>query len=151
MLVQTSTGFRYSTQSSSPHPAGEIPPLLEKSPALRVLVVDDEPLVRWSITETLCARGYGVLEAGDADAAMRAILDGEPPDIILLDLRLPDCNDLRLLETLRGILPSVAVILMTAFGTPEIKEQAYRLGAQAVIDKPFDLDELDPIIVGALK
>jgi DNA-binding NtrC family response regulator len=139
------------TPSGSPVPAGEFSRVLKKSAAGRVLVVDDEPLVRWSIAETLRACGYDILEAADADSALRVLVeDGPRPDAVLLDLRLPDCSDLHLLETLRLILPDTPIVLMTAFGTPEIADDARRLGAYAVLEKPFDLGDLEPLLETAL-
>jgi len=129
---------------------GDFSQLLKKSPAGRILVVDDEPLVRWSIAETLRAGGYDVAEAGDADSALRALIEDAPPDAVLLDLRLPDCSDLHLLETIKLIRPGMPVVLMTAFGTPELVAEARRLGAYAVLDKPFDVTALEPLLAAAL-
>jgi DNA-binding NtrC family response regulator len=149
--MQTSGGFRYETPSAATVPAGDFSHLLKKSAAGRVLVVDDEPLVRWSIAETLRAGGYDVLEAGDGDTALHTLIeDRQPPDAILLDLRLPDCGDLRLLETMTLILPGTPIVLMTAFGTPELVQQARQLGAYAVLEKPFDLQALEPLLEAAL-
>jgi two-component system, NtrC family, response regulator AtoC len=150
MLVQTSGGFRYLAPSGGPLPLGDFSHVLKKSPAGRVLVVDDEPLVRWSIAETLRSGGYDVVEAGEADSALRALVEEQPPDAILLDLRLPDCSDLRLLETIKLILPGTPVVLMTAFGTPELAAEARQLGAYAVLEKPFDLAALEPLLDAAL-
>jgi DNA-binding NtrC family response regulator len=109
--------------------------------------VDDEPLIRWAIAETLRADGYDVEEAGDADGTVRALFDDPSwPDLVLLDLRLPDCGDLSLLETVRRLAPAATVILMTAFGTPEIREEARSLGAAGVLDKPFDVDGLTGLV-----
>ena len=66
----------------------------KNSPRLRVLVVDDEPLIRWSLGETLEQSGHAVVEAGDAESAFRAVSAGGPFDVVLLDYRLPDSNDL---------------------------------------------------------
>jgi two-component system, NtrC family, response regulator AtoC len=133
-----------------PVPAGDFSHVLKKSPAGRVLVVDDEPLVRWSIAETLRGDGYDVVEAGDADSALHALIeDDRPPDAILLDLRLPDCADLHLLETIKLVLPGTPVVLMTAFGTPELTAEARGLGAFAVLEKPFDLGSLEPLLEAA--
>jgi two-component system response regulator PilR (NtrC family) len=152
MLVQTSFGFRLSTPSGIPIPAGDIPPMAKKSPSRRILVVDDEPLVRWSIAEMLQISGYDVSEAGDADAAVRILLaEGPTIDAVLLDLRLPDSNDLRLLQAVRRLVPFAPIVLMTAFGTPEVADDARRLGAYAVLDKPFDLTELGPLLASALE
>jgi DNA-binding NtrC family response regulator len=111
-----------------------------------VLVVDDEPLIRWSVCETLSDLGYDVEQASDAAAALRAVTTAARPfEVVVLDLRLPDMNDLSLLGTLRQLLPGAALILMTAFGTAEIIEDARALGA-TVLDKPFELDELRRLV-----
>ena len=113
----------------------------KKSAPPCVLVVDDERLLRWSVAETLAAQGYDIVEAVDARTAMQAFGDGERTDLVLLDLRLPDVSDLRLLARIRQKGPDVPVILMTAFPTREIIEEAGELGAHVLI-KPFDLDAL---------
>ena len=113
----------------------------KKSASPCVLVVDDERLLRWSVAETLTARGYDIAEAVDARTAMQEFGDGERTDLVLLDLRLPDVSDLRLLARMRQKGPQVPVILMTAFPTREIVEEAVELGAHVLI-KPFDLDAL---------
>jgi two-component system response regulator AtoC len=125
--------------------------VLKKS-APRVLVVDDEPLVRWAIAETLRAHGREIVEAENAGEALTAILgSARHPDTVLLDLKLPDSDDLSLLASVRRLLPLVPVILMTAFGTPEVLEEARRLGVYMVLDKPFDLEELDLIVERAVE
>jgi two-component system response regulator AtoC len=117
----------------------------------RVLVVDDESLVRWSLAETLGASGYQVTEAKDGASAIRAFASpGGGTDVVLLDLRLPDADDLRVLAAMRQLSPEVPVIVMTAFGTPELLKEALRLGAFAVIDKPFDMSDVGPLIEQAL-
>ena len=79
-------------------------PLMQKKSAPTVLVVDDEALIRWSLTEMLGERGYEVTEAGNARTAVEAIESAEEPfDVILLDYRLPDSADLRLLEKIRHL------------------------------------------------
>ena len=103
--------------------------MMEKSPALRVLVVDDERLIRWAIAETLTHVGYTVIEAEDGAAAVRALTNPpEPVDAVFLDYRLPDSNDLTLLASLRRLSPHSPVILMTAYGTPEVTQGALDLG-----------------------
>src|SRR5688572_3210785 len=96
--------------------------------SLRVLVVDDEALLLWSIAEALKQRGHTVLEATSAGAT-RDVMSGErqPIDAVLLDLRLPDSNDLQLLDEVRRRLPHSGVVLMTAYGTPELTESALRM------------------------
>ena len=137
--------------SETEAPGGDYPHLREKS-AMHVLVVDDEPLVRWSIAETLRTCGCAILEAEDARGAIEAIGDSiVEPDAVLLDLRLPDSDDLGLLASVRRLLPGVPVILMTAFGSPEIVDGARRLGAFTVLEKPFELDELAGLLERAIQ
>jgi len=108
----------------------------------RILIVDDEPLIRWCIAETLGTAGHGITQAQDAASALRALTDMPEPDVILLDLRLPDSSDLGLLKRILSIAPAAAVVIMTAFGTPEITAEALKLGARAVLTKPFDMQDL---------
>jgi len=96
----------------------------------RILVVDDELLIRWSLSEALTAAGYAVVEGRDAAEARQAIRDQDhKPDVVVLDYRLPDSNDLGLLTTIRHEAPTVPVILMTAYGTAEVVKGALDLGA----------------------
>src|SRR6266542_908882 len=103
--------------------------MAKKSGALDVLVVDDELLIRWSLSETLGQAGHAVMEAADGESAIQALEAGEKPDVVLLDYRLPDSNDLGLLATIKRMAPNAQVIMMTAFGTPELTKGALELGA----------------------
>lgn len=129
-----------------PSAAGNISSAGEKL-ARHILVVDDEPLILWSVTESLSELGFDVEEAADAASALRAIMTAATPfEVVVLDLRLPDMDDLSLLSTIRHMRPATAVILMTAFSTPEIVAEAQALGA-GVIDKPFELDDLRRLVL----
>src|SRR5689334_16545973 len=75
---------------------------------LRVLVVDDEPLIRWCVAETLNQAGHTVMEAPDAAATLQLLGHRPAPDVVLLDFRLPDSQDLRLLADVRRLAPSAA-------------------------------------------
>ena len=126
---------------------GGISRIEPKSSPMRVLIVDDEPLIRWSLAETLTDRGYDVVESGDARSARLAVRDASPRfDVILLDFRLPDSKDLTLLASLRESTPGSQVILMTAFGTPEVVCGALDLGAYRVVSKPFELHDLASLV-----
>jgi len=116
-----------------------------------VLVVDDEPLIRWAVREVLEGAGYGVIEAGSAREAMSRLAkaDGQPVAVALLDLRLPDSHDLTLLRRVRGHEPGCQVIMMTAHGTPEILGEAVTAGAFSTISKPFDLSSVVGLIRAA--
>src|SRR5579863_8817105 len=128
---------------------GNIPTAMNKSPNLRVLVVDDEALIRWSLVETLSDAGVSVAEASDGQSALRTLTDGGPFDVIVLDYRLPDSNDLNLLATIRRLSPRTAVVMMTAFGTPEVSSGALELGAYRVVAKPFDMHLMADLVLEA--
>jgi DNA-binding NtrC family response regulator len=116
-----------------------------------ILVVDDEPLARWSVAETLHESGYGVVEASDGASAIRAIsVPGSSADLVLLDLSLPDSNDLDLLAAMHTLRPATPIILMTAHGTDELFEEARQRGAFASVHKPFEMSDLSPLVARAL-
>lgn len=121
----------------------------KKSPSVRVLVVDDEPLIRWSVVETLIERGFEVVEAPDGRTAVSAIDGTQAFDVVLLDFRLPDSNDLTLLSTIRRQSPASKIILMTAYGTPEVLRGALDLGAYRVVSKPFEMSEMAALVAQA--
>ncbi|MEP7304362.1 MAG: response regulator [Acidobacteriota bacterium] len=117
--------------------------------SLHVLVVDDESLIRWSLTETLAEDGHRVAEAGDGAAALELLRSAEPFDVVLLDYHLPDSNGLVLLGAISRLTPQAVVIMMTAFGTPEMVEDALRLGAYQVASKPFDVHAIARLVLEA--
>ena len=122
----------------------------EESPTLHVLVVEDEPLIRWSVTEMLVQAGHTVLEAGDGTSALRAVQAASGSiDVVLLDFRLPDSHDLTLLSEIRRLMPRSAVILVTAFATPDIVTDALALGADRVLTKPLDVHDVVPLVLHA--
>jgi len=122
---------------------------MENSPLPNVLVVDDEALIRWSLAESLADAGYSVSEAEDGASAIVQVSNGTVFDAIVLDYRLPDSNDLHLLETIRGLQPNAAVVMMTAFGTPEVTSGALELGAYRVVAKPFDVHDMVELVTRA--
>jgi DNA-binding response OmpR family regulator len=110
---------------------------------ITVLVVDDEPLIRWSIAETLVDRGIQVTTAPDGRTAIGAVVSvARRFDVILLDYELPDVSNWSLLTSLREAVPESAIVLMTAFCTRELATEAVDLGARCVLCKPFDLTGL---------
>ena len=107
-------------------------------------------MIRWSIAETLAQEGHRVVEAGNASAAVQALSETSGPiDVVLLDYRLPDSNDLGLLASIRRLRPDSAVVMMTAFGTAEVTEDALDLGVYRVLSKPFDLHGLESLVLEA--
>jgi DNA-binding NtrC family response regulator len=117
---------------------------------LRILIVDDEPLIRWSLANTLRDFGHEAVEAISGATALLAVAEAEVPfDVMLLDFRLPDSTDLTLLAQLRRLTPSTSTVLMTAYGTPEVIQSALDLGAFRVVGKPFDMAEVPTLIEDA--
>jgi DNA-binding NtrC family response regulator len=117
---------------------------------LTVLVVDDEALLRWSIAELLRRGGHTVIEATSAGDARDAMTGASGSiDVVMLDYRLPDSNDLQLLEEVRRRLPQAAVVLMSAYTTPEVMQGALARGAHCVVSKPFDMRDVEGLITEA--
>jgi two-component system, NtrC family, response regulator AtoC len=112
----------------------------------RILIVDDESLVRWSLRERMTKEGYEVLEAPDGQGA-RQVFSREPIDLALMDLRLPDADGLTLMKQLRDTQPGVPIIIITAYSSVSTAVEAIKLGAFDYVAKPFDMDEL-AIVVG---
>jgi DNA-binding NtrC family response regulator len=108
--------------------------------ARRVLVVDDEELIRWSLTERLRAEGHETVEAGTAAEALDRAVDDV--DLILLDYTLPDGNGLAVLRKLREADKDVLVIMLTAHRDVALVVDAMKSGAFDYITKPFDLDDI---------
>jgi DNA-binding NtrC family response regulator len=115
----------------------------------RVLLVDDEKLIRWAIRSRLQEHGYVVGEAEDGRSAF-TLLGQDDWDLVLLDLRLPDTTGLDVLKRLRQESPEVSVVMMTAYGTVEGAVQAMKLGAFDYLTKPVNLDELLVVVERAL-
>jgi DNA-binding NtrC family response regulator len=126
--------------------------MTENSRALRVLVVEDELLIRWSVAETLAHAGHTVIEAADGASAVYVLNDPAGAiDAIVLDYRLPDSHDLTLLATIRRLSPGSAVVLMTAFGTDDVVDGAFGLGVYDVLHKPFDMHHLQAVVQNACR
>jgi len=106
-----------------------------------VLVVDDEKLVRWSIRQKLESAGYQVFEADSCEAA-RALFKENLPDLVTLDVRLPDGSGLKLLLDMKKFSPNVPVIMITAYGAVEDAVKALKIGAYDYLEKPINFDRL---------
>jgi two-component system KDP operon response regulator KdpE len=107
---------------------------------LRVLVVDDEPPIRKLLRMGLTAQGYQTLEAANGKAALDLLK--ETPDLIILDLGLPDTLGHDLLRTIRARNEGVPIIVLSSRGDEASKVQALDLGADDYVTKPFGMDEL---------
>ncbi|SHJ11912.1 two component, sigma54 specific, transcriptional regulator, Fis family [Malonomonas rubra DSM 5091] len=116
----------------------------------KILVVDDEHLIRWSLDQNLKKQGYDVVTAGSGEEAMRLVQE-ESPDLMLLDVQLPGMNGMEVLEKVKETEEDIIVIMVTALGVLETAVKAMRLGAYDYINKPFNLDELAIVIKKALE
>jgi len=117
--------------------------------ARRVLVVDDEALIRWSLAERLRADGHDVVEAGTAGEAIDRAEQGV--DLVLLDYRLPDEDGLVVLRKLRELDSDVLVIMLTAHKGVDTVVEAMKAGAYDYATKPFDLDDVALRVTRALE
>ena len=114
-----------------------------------VLVVDDEPLIRWALVNRLKQEGYRTLEAGTASDAVAQHRDGA--DLVLLDVALPDANGLAVLKQIKDTDPDTLVIMLTANVGVETAVEAMKNGAFHYANKPFDLDEVMLLVEKALE
>jgi DNA-binding NtrC family response regulator len=119
-------------------------------PAARILIVDDEALIRWSLKERLSGAGYDVFEAGLASEALDRVSSSEI-DLVLLDFKLPDADGLSVLKKIKEISSEIQVILMTGFSSVENAVEAMKLGAYHYVNKPFNLDEVEMLVQKALE
>src|SRR5436190_1762438 len=118
-------------------------------PNATVLVVDDEPLIRWSLVNRLKEEGYRTVEAGTANDAVAQHREGV--DLILLDYALPDANGLEVLNQVKQADPDTLVIMLTANTEVGIAVEAMKAGAFHYANKPFDLDEIVLLVEKALE
>ena len=118
-------------------------------PKSTILVVDDEPLIRWSLTERLKSEGYEVCEAETGAAALDALSEGV--DLVLLDYKLPDTDGVTVLRKIKEFDQDILVILLTAYASVETAVEAMKLGAYHFANKPFNLDEVVATVERALE
>jgi two-component system KDP operon response regulator KdpE len=116
---------------------------------LRVLVVDDEPPIRKLLRMGLSTQGYQTLEAPDAKTALELL--AEAPDLVILDLGLPDADGHDLLRTIRSRNEAIPIVVLSSRGDEAGKVKALDLGADDYVTKPFGMDELLARIRAALR
>ncbi|WP_071128338.1 ANTAR domain-containing response regulator [Varibaculum massiliense] len=117
----------------------------EQSAARKVLVAEDETLIRLDIVETLTEAGYEVVaEAGDGEAAYQAALEYQP-DLCVMDVKMPKMDGITAAEKILKEI-SCAVVMLTAFSQKELVERARDAGAMAYVVKPFTPAELLPAV-----
>ncbi len=116
----------------------------------KILVVDDEKLIRWSLKENLEKENYEVFTAETGEKALE-LVNQELPDLILQDIKLPGINGLEILEHVKKLSEESLVIMMTAYGDVHTSVKAMKLGAYDFIEKPFDFDKLKLTVAKALE
>lgn len=119
--------------------------LPEGMPPLRILVIDDDASVRKACCEITAGMGFVPLSAGSVPEAL-AVLQQQPVEMLLLDLKLPGGGGLRLLAEVKVLYPEIGVVVMTAFATVSSAVEAMRIGAGDYLTKPFALEELTSVL-----
>ncbi len=107
----------------------------------KILIVDDEPDMRWLLEGIFAAQGLEVVTAEDGEAALQRVRK-DAPSVILLDLKMPKIDGMEVLAQLKEIAPQVPVIVLTAYGEIPSAVQAMRLGAYDYLTKPFHNDDI---------
>jgi DNA-binding NtrC family response regulator len=120
----------------------------------RILLAEDDFEMRRLLARALSHAGFELVQAASGDEALDKLADqlldeAEAFDLVIADIRMPGCTGLDLLACLRHFDWNTPVILITAFGNVETHDEAKRLGAFAVFDKPFDLEDLETAVLNA--
>ncbi len=115
-----------------------------------LLIVDDEQSYRQLLNLVFQGDGHNIRTAMNGRDALEK-LEAEAADVIITDVKMPDMDGIELLRAVREFLPDVGVILMTAFATVETAREAFKLGADDFIQKPFDVEELKIIVRKAIE
>ncbi|MGA8742298.1 MAG: sigma-54 dependent transcriptional regulator [Terracidiphilus sp.] len=119
-------------------------------PAEKVMIVDDERLVRWSLRQKCEEWGYSVIEAETGEQALR-LAQRESPDLALLDVRLPDLTGIEVLDQLKKNGDARAVIMITADPQLDDVKASIKLGAYDFVGKPIDFDALRDVMESAIQ
>ncbi|MFT3942052.1 response regulator [Rhodopseudomonas sp.] len=118
--------------------------------AIKVLVIDDEPPIRKLLRMGLGSQGYEVIEASNGKLALQAMAN-TPPDLVVLDLGLPDLPGHELLRQIRSQSEAVPIVVLSSRGDEAGKVEALDLGADDYVTKPFGMDELLARLRAALR
>jgi two-component system response regulator AtoC len=112
---------------------------------LKILIIDDEQLIRWSLDKHLSSRGFQLFSAATGEEGIK-LFTANNPDIVFVDNRLPNMQGLEVIQKIKSIDEDALVVFMTAYGSIENAVKAMKLGASEYINKPFSLKEIDFII-----
>ena len=114
-----------------------------------IFVTDDESAIRAAIVKRLSRRHHRVLGYDSGEALLKAI-EHDPPDLVMLDLKMPGLSGLDTLKQLRPLVPEALVVMLTAYGTVQDAVEAMKLGAYDFLIKTVDLEGIDPVVDRAL-
>src|SRR6185437_11760728 len=112
----------------------------------RILVVDDQEMMRDSLVATLAREGHDVIAAGDGPVAVSRLSGPGRFDLVITDLKMPRMTGIELLQETKRLRPETPVVLMTAFATVATAVEAMKLGAYDYIQKPFDGDQIKLLV-----
>ncbi len=115
----------------------------------KLLIVDDEQSVRYSFRKILATSKYSLIEAGNADEGMQ-VFRKEMPHLVILDIEMPGKDGIQLLKEIKELVPSIPVIIITAYGSGDRVINAMKYGAYEYVEKPFDIPRLKMVIEEAL-
>ncbi len=107
----------------------------------KILVIDDETIIRTSCERTLAPEGYEITSAASGKEGIK-FLENEPFSLILLDIKMPDIDGIEILKKITAKWPETKVLMITGYSTVEVAVQSLRLGAYNFIEKPFTPDTL---------
>jgi len=119
-------------------------------PAARILVIDDNRDVVDILVTFLRGEGYGMLGALTSDEGLK-LVSVSRPDLVLLDILMPEMNGIEVLKRIRSLNPTTKVIIVTGNADFRLAREALELGAVAYVDKPFDLADLKRMVALALR
>ena len=114
-----------------------------------ILIVDDEPIVREALRDWLVDAGYSVTTAETGEQALDIVAERDF-GLAILDVRLPGKTGIRVLQEMKEMKPDIKAIIITAYGSPEIRAEATKLGAGHYLAKPISPDRLETLVEEAL-
>src|SRR5436190_7674644 len=117
----------------------------------KILVVDDQEMMRDSLAATLAREGHEVVAAGDGAAAVARLSTSARFDLLISDLKMPKLTGIELLAEAKKLRPEMPVVLMTAFATVQTAVEAMKLGAYDYIQKPFEGEEIKLLVERTLE
>ncbi len=117
----------------------------------KLMIVDDEETLTFSLYQTfiMAKQDYEVITASSGEEAAAKLAD-DTFDLVITDISMPGMTGLELLAQIRQMYPQTAVIIMTAYGSEDKKEEALRIGAHHYIEKPFEIKEIKKLVMDIL-